>query len=596
MKRKLCGFCALILAAVFVLSMFTGCEKKPAATTEQPTANPTEEPVEEYKPIMQRFEGADTIYVIRASTKGISGKTMKADEKMLLQSLQGVVAQRKAEIYIGSASDKFLKYAKKKYGITLDDGRYIYYVDENGEEVKTESNTEWLANLGTIINHYVETGDIQGYVKLRFDSSRYNEQDNQVNQACTLAGINKWIMVSEEIEATINEYCPGVKLGRDISNTDLTQKDIFLENVDLLNKDMLIMQAAKRYENLREYGIASKAGFFFYNEGDPIADRKEVYSKLNMLANVFGWAQIDEMEDGVKVGAVEDPSVDFAARYDASVIAADWCSNLSVWSSMPITDNKQVESIKYATEDENVHYVTMLFSDGDNLQWTSGTAFTDQYFLATKADKKEMPFGWTLTANLAETAPAQLSYIYENMVGLEHFVCSVSGYTYAHPQYFSDEAIQQYAKNTAQLMEKADMKYLAVKGIKDNAKDAFAQQEAIEGGFVMYGRDGSIYWSNDKPFVNDRIIFWKDTGDDGDPAKVAKNITKISNFSTDKTSTGCYTFIQVHCWSYKYRELQKSFYNEIDKEKIKVVTPDEFIQLIKKNVKHTDKEYTTTGG
>ena len=59
MKRKLCGFCALILAAVFVLSMFTGCEKKPAATTEQPTANPTEEPVEEYKPIMQRFEGAD---------------------------------------------------------------------------------------------------------------------------------------------------------------------------------------------------------------------------------------------------------------------------------------------------------------------------------------------------------------------------------------------------------------------------------------------------------------------------------------------------------------------------------------------------------
>lgn len=587
---------AAFLVIVFSVISMTACHnnenEKPqnAAGLVYPEVNPEDD-------ILERLENSQTIYVIKPSMRGITGKAMTSAEKMLLQSLQGIVAQRQAEIYLGSASDKFLKYAKIKYNLTLDDGKYVYYVDENGEEQKRDSDTAWLENLGTLINHYVETGDIQGYVKLKYEEGRYNELENQSNQASTLAGVYRYIMVAESVEEDLNSVCPDVKCGRDISTTNITQYEIFKECEDLINKNVLIMQAAPRVENLREYGIAVKAGFYFYNEGDPEEERDYVYSSLNDMANAFGWEQIDTVEDGVKIGMTEDPSVDFASKRNVNVFAADWCSNLSVWMSMPVEKVEQVDYRKLSTDEEQVHYVTMLMSDGDNIQWTTGTGFTNDFFLGTKADKKEMPFGWTLTASMAEVAPSTLSYIYENMIDIENFVCSVSGYAYSHPAHFTDEALALFARNTAVMMGKADMSLIAMKGVNEKVMNAFSDQEEIEGGFVMYGcdsgRGGEIYWANGKPFVHDRYIFWKDSGESRDPEYIAKRIVQLRDLSTDKTQSSCYSFIQVHCWSYKYADVVKLFYNNIsDSDNIKVVTPAEMIDLIKANVEPADKGYT----
>lgn len=548
--------------------------------------------------ILGKPTATNTIYVVKTSVKGLDGKSRGAEDELLLQSIQGIVAQTKAELYLGSASDKFLRAAMKQYGLILDDGKYVYTMDEAGEVQKTDSATTWLTDLGSIINHYAEEGLIKGYVKIRCDTDRYNEQDNQSNQGCTIAGVCQYVIVAEQLEADFKEKCPNVALGEDISTTQVTQYEVFKQYESQLNKDGLIMQAASRLSNLREYGISQKYGFYFYNESDPVAERQYVYDSLNPMANAYGWEQIDTTEDGKKVGYTEDPAVDFASDRGVNTFAADWCSNLSVWMSMPEQEFKQVEYKKLSTEEEQVHYVTLLYSDGDNIQWTTQSAgFTDGYYLATKAAKKEMPFGWTLTASMAEIAPSSLQYIYENMTDIESFVCSVSGYAYSHPARFDNEELALFVRNTAVMMDKADMDLIAMKGVNETVMNAFSEQSEIEGGFVMYGCDsgkgGNIYWANGKPFVHDRYIFWENSGDDRNPELIARRITQLRNLSTNKTQSNCYSFIQIHCWSYSYREVQKLFYDEVSQSsEIKVITPAEMIDLIKTNVTPADQQYT----
>ena len=614
MKRAK-GLAFLALLLVVVLLPFAGCTAEPEDPKE--TAKPTGPNVEntdfsfvgnitglQYPShttddiILNKPTAAKTIYVVKASLKGLDGKAMNLQEKLLLQSVQGIVAQTRAELYIGSASEKFLKEAVKQYGLTLDDGKYVYTLDANGEIQKSDSSTTWLSDLGSIVNHYAEEGIIKGYVKIRCKSSRYSEKDNQSNQGCTIAGVCQYVVVAEDKEEAFQAACPTVTLGKDISTIDVTQYDIFKEYEAQLNKDGLIMQAAPRLENLREYGISQKYGFYFYNQSDPEKERDYIYSSLNPMANAYGWEQVDVSEGGVAMGMREDPAVDFASDRGVNTFAADWCSNLSIWMSMPQQEFKQTDYKKLSTDEEQVHYVTMLYSDGDNIQWTTQSAgFTDGYYLSTKANKKEMPFGWTLTASMAEVAPSSLQYIYQNMTDIESFVCSVSGYSYSHPARFNDEELALFARNTGVMMDKAGMDLIAMKGVNERVMNAFSEQPEIEGGFVMYGCDsgkpGHIYWANGKPFVHDRYIFWKDSGDGRNPELIAKTVTKLRHLSTDKAQSNCYSFIQVHCWSYKYREVQKLFYDEVSQcSDVKVVTPAELIDLIKKNVTPEEQKYT----
>lgn len=592
-KRKMFLFMLLALVVTMVF-VFSACNNQPGNNSGN-TDNGNQNGEEEDKVIFPRFKQAEVIYAVSPNIKGLTGKNNNQHEKLLLQSLQGIVAQDEAQIFIGPANDKYLRYAKKKYNLVIDDGRSVYSMNEAGEEVKVDSTNEWIRDLPSLINHYVESGAIKGYVKMKFAPGIYSDKRTQVNQACTLSGINKWLIVSEDIEADFKTACPDVAMGFDLAATNLSEYDVFKENVDKVNKDVLIMQAAPRVENLREYGIANKAGFYFYHSNTPESEKDFVYSSLNPLANAFGWEQIDVKENGINVGFMEDASVDFASQRDVNIIAADWCQNFSIWSSLPMGEVKQKESKKVATDDENVHYVTMLYSDGDNLQWMGGGGFVDHLTSVKKPEDKKMPFGWTVTANLVETMPHMINYIYETGTDIEDFVCSVSGYSYNHPKFLTDESLNQYAKDTGMMMGKADMKYLAMKGVDKRVMDAFAKQEKIEGGFVMYGawdnRPGHIYWSEDKPFVHDRAIMWKDRGAASDPAVMGKQITKINNFSTDKTKPSGYTFIQVHCWSYNYRTIQNTFFKDLDTSKVKVVAPHEFMELIKENVEPTNNSY-----
>jgi len=65
------------------------------------------------------------------------------------------------------------------------------------------------------------------------------------------------------------------------------------------------------------------------------------------------------------------------------------------------------------------------------------------------------------------------------------------------------------------------------------------------------------------------------------PSSIA---TKLNNLSTDINSADGYSLIPVHIWSNGVDEIVECA--ELLDENVRVVTPDEFVSLIKQNVQH----------
>ena len=84
------------------------------------------------------------------------------------------------------------------------------------------------------------------------------------------------------------------------------------------------------------------------------------------------------MDEGGRIlgwGPDEHTNVSIASKHGIDVIAADWSYNLSVLSSYKCSP--QIQKIdNNLKEEDGVHYVTFIMSDGDNMQWLLGSNFT----------------------------------------------------------------------------------------------------------------------------------------------------------------------------------------------------------------------------
>jgi hypothetical protein len=93
------------------------------------------------------------------------------------------------------------------------------------------------------------------------------------------------------------------------------------------------------------------------------------------------------------------------------------------------------------------------------------------------------------------------------------------------------------------------------------------------------GGKGSIYWVNGKPVITGRCQLW--SGQTDSPESLAQ---KINSLSTDITSSKGYSLIPVHAWQNTVEDVANCI--SLLNKNVRVVTPDEFVALIKKNISH----------
>ncbi len=462
------------------------------------------------------------------------------------ESVQGLFAQAGESKYYrqaGGAYDTWLNELEANYGkhnrdVTLDDMR-----------------TDFLARFSG------------GYVL--FD--RENEQS--VNCARTVAGAKQLAMV----DVSLKEWADANGMTEQVDVRNMTARECFDTYRDDLDNTGLVQQRGTLVD-LTDYAIACKY-FCYYLPGtkrDVLKLRNDVQKWCEGCA-VYGWCPNDEGTD-----------VAFSSTYGSFTLASDYCRNMTVFSCTDFFGEEEFIQPNEPCEREyptNKHYITIVNSDGDNLQcWYGGTFDQSKYMGASRG---RFPMGWSVSPALYSLAPNILRHTYNNAKAGDTFVCSVSGLGYTYPLTYPEEQLKRFTSILDEYLEKCDLSVVKIldNGLNERVIEAYSKMEHAEGFLYCTYQDcyvgdaGRVRWSeNGKPFVACRATMWNSS-----PEAIA---SQINSYPADATSIDGYTYVNLHVWSMDYPQVKEMV--EKLNENVVVVDPVTFLRLIKKNVPHED--------
>lgn len=367
---------------------------------------------------------------------------------------------------------------------------------------------------------------------------------------------------------------------------------------------MTTLQDPAKYAYLSDWSIyARSVNWWSTDMTDELSLR--IWSSLSHgNASVFGW------------GSSEVAFVSAASISGAWVHASDWAKNLDVYSSldapsftqlpMPAATqaddsaiatpsavidgraDKEVRalSVPFAAQSpfgsytfpplmftppsspsDQVHTVTLLMTDGDNVQWMVDDFYTDLNFWGSP-DRGLIPLGWTLSAALADLAPPIMSTLYASssrpnassgMLGSDTFVAATSGVGYAYPDLESTSLLQNFARLSSAYMTKADLSLLNVLGLSysKSAATELLSQSSIDAllwyDYASYSAlNGNVTWISvqqgsgkvQKPVIGGRFQLW-----DGIFDNVTSLASKLLAQKRDASTVAGYSLIPVHVWT-----------------------------------------------
>jgi len=474
--------------------------------------------------------------------------------------------------------------AKRENGTTIyisDSGYYKAWeslIEDEGIPVYDAGTDPWA-----LIAQFAD--QVDGYIVYRNDTSgkppsgsvtaadtlNYKHEDESYLVAVSLASIFNAVAVAEQdiphaLAAGItNEIMNVVGKGTEwlfnSSYFDMLRKDLVFE----------VEHHSSRRFHLIDYAVFSGAPVW---HAESIEQRQELLKEFDADSPSFGW------------GAVADTVLDEGKLNTQTSVAgafhipSDWCKDLSVFAAIQVP--VQQKSKPAVVVEENVHYVTILLSDGDNLQWMMTDYSGPQWF--SNAHRGEFAMGWMIPPAMADLAPLILREYYNNATSGDRFIAGNSGNGVLYPTrcHWTD----MHMNRSAGLFSRADITSMVIQDWgwhEDSFHDA-AQLEGIQGIFYndyqLYDlQSGKIMWINDKPAISMTYNYWITAGQE---ASVISR--KINRASRNINSFNGYSVIVVHAWSHGLDDISNMVKNFDDD--IRVVDPDSFLELLSTNITH----------
>ena len=560
--KKLTVFFAVLLLCM--LCLLAGCQEADETTADKAADTTAAEITTKEEESLFIFEGEHASVLPKGKTPEklyVASTPSTTADLLSLVSLQGIYAKNTSErifIQYDSSAKLFLDTVKKQY---------------NNCEVST------LSSLWLFLKK--DTSKVSGYILT-------DTGDDSINVATSVAGFLNAIIVTKENESSAKGV--GLTCLLDVSDKD----DTWLrtsEYWDRLSRDVAFMHHPGNTENLRDYAIMCGAYMFT----DQISTREALTARIRHMNDGFiilGW--------NTALGELD--TVRALGNENGSIIPADYAKNLATLSSFPLCSAKQ--QTKAGEEASKLrHTVTVVISDGDNLQWALNTLPTSRNWFKNPA-RGDYALGWGLPASLIDVAPPVMEYYYSNMKENEEFIMQLSGLGYTFPSYWkSPEALAEMQKKMGDVMERADMSVMEilddVRLNQDKAEyyyGGFLKEDSIDGILYIDYSDyscynGQIFWANGKPIVAARYRIWADyTNIDSLAASIN---SAPANLSNEKA----YSFIIVHAWSGldangkvvkdgNTVDAVTALVEKLD-DNVDVVTPSEFIRRITEYVDHS---------
>lgn len=495
---------------------------------------------------------ADFVQVIKDIVEAehllvIEESAMTREEKLLISTLQGLVSHYSTtQIYIHSGFGGY--------------GQWLEDLEARG--VRTEKiDDPW--EIVDRLKAYIE-----GYILC-------SAKDASTNAANSLVSLYRAPAADESLTDKLDAM--GLSMTLDVRGKD--DRWVLVHYGDQLSRDILFEQKSALIPALRDYAVATGAFVFF--DGNS-SFRKKVTRWISSDAPVFGWG---DPRKG------EHQFVGMSSHRDLYTIPADHARNLSVFSGFDSMDLEQAERMSSPVE-ENVHYVSFLMSDGDNIQWMLGDLYSDSRWWGS--DKRgSFPMGWAVSPMMLHVAPTVLERYYSEASAGEypdHFVVGPSGNGYLYPSMYSPASLRIHTERLNERMARADLGIVEIIDFKSLNKseiwDTYTEQKNIDALFYLEysnhkAHEGKILWSNGKPIITPREMLWE--GLKGcDEESVIGN---LNNHKKDPSSPDGYSLVLVHAWSNGMDNI-KNVIDSLDSD-VKVVAPDELVRLINENVTHT---------
>lgn len=211
------------------------------------------------------------------------------------------------------------------------------------------------------------------------------------------------------------------------------------------NEKPVSSEQKEPYGYLRDYAVANKAMVFWLDSNVP--EQKALFEKI--LSDVkpgtpyLGWFSNDV--DG------EFSGVEITSNHGVYVLAADWFSNLTVFSGTKA--NKVKAEAAAAPKLENKIYVTYTFSEGDNFQYNQHR----MRILWDDPSRGKVPLNWTSSPLLYDGAPAMLNYYNETATANDQIIAGPSGAGYFYPNAWPVQSFTAFLNQTYSYMEKTGM-------------------------------------------------------------------------------------------------------------------------------------------
>lgn len=506
----------------------------------------------EYEPVLPKAEMPTKLY--------LAGVPEHDYDLLTLVSLQGIMAR--------SGSERILVQYDKSTSLFLDTVKAQY----------PDCKTGYAHSVWAFLKK--DSSRVSGYILTDL-------HDDSVNVATSIAGFLNAVIVTKDNESEAVKI--GLSCLLDVSDKDdawLRQSEYFSK----LDKNVAFMHNPDNVEHLRDYAIFCGAYMFT----DQIATQEEIIQKVDFLNSGFiilGW--------NTKCGELE--TVRALSKQNGSIIAADYAKNLATYSGFKLYAATQ--KTETAVEGEKKHHtVTIVVSDGDNLQWTLNTLPISGNWFKNPARGK-YAIGWGLPASLIDVAPPVLAYYYQRMKTNEEFIMQLSGLGYTFPSYWTNPLSRlQMQKKVGAVMERADMSVMEIlddvrlnRELAETYYGGFLKEDSIDGILYIDYSDyscynGQVFWINGKPIVTARYRIWADYTDINALAK------SINAAKTDPKSEAAYSFIIVHAWSGldvngkvvangNTLDAVTALIEKLDDD-VEVVTPTEFIRRITENTTH----------
>jgi hypothetical protein len=311
-------------------------------------------------------------------------------------------------------------------------------------------------------------------------------------------------------------------------------------------------------------------------------------------ATALRFAFLDDLDDDSPVlGWPEESYGELYSTLDNSLHNTYWAAinsvhNTAFYSSFTEPDNwplqQQVDSDIVTTE--NTHYVCFVWSDGDNMGWhNAGYCWNTNWWASPYRGMTSI--GWTLSPSMRDMGQVNIEYRYESAANTpdakDNFI-AVGSPGYSYPSFYSSATLAKSAARLAGYMEDLDLSTVLVLD-----RDAFEAPEVympymsepqieamfywdVWGNYAKYL--GDIKWVNNKPIISNYIQLRNDN--------TADVVADINARPADPHSEQGYSMIGVGAWSTTVQDIvtcSLSFDSEV-----KIVTPDEFVKLIKQNL------------